>query len=387
MEVSAVVLAAGKGTRMKSGRAKVLHELAGRPLLLWPLEAARGAGTSRIALVLGHQAEEVERLVQGNADVHVCLQREQLGTGHAVRCATEFLRQAEGEVLILCGDVPLLRPQTLRELLEEHRSTGAVVTVLTAEAENPFGYGRIVRDADRVVGIVEEKDATPEQRRLTEINSGTYCVEAGFLREALELLSDDNAQREYYLTDIVTIAAARGLRCGGVRASSLTEVMGVNDRVQLAEAAAAARRRINEEHMLAGVSIVDPAATYVDPGVLIGADTVIHPGTVIRGKTVIGQGCEIGPAAVIENCTIGSGCRIKSGTVMEESLLHEEVSVGPMAHLRPGSELRRGVKIGNFVETKKVVMGEGSKASHLTYLGDAEIGREVNIGCGTITCN
>jgi bifunctional UDP-N-acetylglucosamine pyrophosphorylase / glucosamine-1-phosphate N-acetyltransferase len=388
MKSAALILAAGKGTRMKSETAKVMHPLEGRPMISYPMSAAREAGAERIGIVLGHRAEEVEGFLAGEENVSFIRQEEQLGTGHAVACAAEFLAGSDGPVLILCGDVPLLTSKTVRDLLEAHRRERATVTVLTAIVENPRGYGRIVKGKNgNVLRIVEEKDATEEERTIPEINSGTYCVDSPFLREAVTLLSTDNAQKEYYLTDIIGIAGKRGLACRSFSVGSPEEVLGVNDRVQLAEAARVIRRRTNESLMLSGVTLIDPAAAYIEPGVTIGTDTVVHPNAVIRGRTTIGSCCEIGPGAVIRDCTIGDGSIVKAGSVLEEALVGNSVAVGPMAHLRPGTELRDHVKIGNFVETKKAVLGEGSKASHLTYLGDAEIGRDVNIGCGTITCN
>jgi bifunctional UDP-N-acetylglucosamine pyrophosphorylase/glucosamine-1-phosphate N-acetyltransferase len=254
--------------------------------------------------------------------------------------------------------------------------------------ENPFGYGRVLRNADGgVQRIVEQKDATPKEQSVCEINSGIYCMEAAFLFANIDSISSDNAQNEFYLTDLVALANGQGAACLAMTIADADEIMGVNDRIQLAEAARILRRRINRELMISGVSLVDPEQTYIDQGVVIGPDSVIHPNCTISGSTVIGSGCVIETGAVISTCHIGNSCHIKAGSVLESSELDEEVAVGPMAHLRPGTVLKARVKIGNFVETKKIVMGEGSKASHLTYLGDAEIGRDVNIGCGTITCN
>ncbi len=386
-ETAAVILAAGKGTRMKSDLAKIMHKLGERPMIAWPVAAARAAGAGRIAVVVGHQADAVREYFTGANDLAFSLQAEQLGTGHAVACAGEQLTGFSGNVLILCGDVPLIRPETIKAMLDAHNLREATVTVLTTHLANPFGYGRVLkREANRIVRIVEEKDATPQEREVDEINSGIYCVEAGFLFDAVSRLKNDNAQGEYYLTDIITLATEQNRSCYAFTVADPDEVMGINDRVQLASAAAVLRQRINERFMLDGVTIVDPAATYIEEGVTIGRDSVIYPGVQISGTT-IGANCVIEAGAVIRDCRLGDRVTIKAGSVLAESLLHEEVTIGPMAHLRPGTELKAHVKIGNFVETKKIVMGEGSKASHLTYLGDAEIGRDVNIGCGTITCN
>ncbi len=386
--VAAIVLAAGKGTRMKSGLVKVMHHLGERPMVSWPVAAARSAGATRIALVVGHQGEKVRELFSADSDVSFAEQVEQLGTGHAVACAGGALQGFSGTVLILCGDVPLIREETLATMLAAHRERGATVSVLTTHLENPFGYGRVVkREGGRIIRIVEEKDASEEERGICEINSGIYCVEAEFLFRAVGSLTNDNAQGEYYLTDIIARAAGESLLCFAHPCPDPTEVMGVNDRVQLSVAAAELRRRINNGLMLSGVTMVDPAATYVEAGVEVGADTVIYPNVHLSGRTVIGCGCTIEPGVIIRDCSIGDNVTIKSGSVLAESSVGADAAIGPMAHLRPGSDLGPHVKIGNFVETKKVVMGEGSKASHLTYLGDAEIGSGVNIGCGTITCN
>lgn len=386
--LASIVLAAGKGTRMKSSLIKVLHPIAGLPMISWPVAAARDAGSDPIVLVIGHQANAVQGTFRGAADIRCAMQEEQLGTGHAVACALDSLAGFHGTVLILCGDTPLLRSETLQQMLAYHRDHKAAVTVLTALMDNPFGYGRVLRGADgHVVRIVEQKDATAEERAIREINSGIYCMDSAFLFGNIRSLSNNNAQGEYYLTDLLAVAVQQGLTCLALPTDDADEIMGVNDRAQLAEAARILRRRINYEHMLNGVTIIDPEQTYIDHGVTIGADSVIHPGCQIGGGSVIGSGCEIDANVSISGCTIGDDCHIKASSVLEDSLLGEDVAVGPMAHLRPGSQLGDKVKIGNFVETKKIIMGKGSKASHLTYLGDAEIGSEVNIGCGTITCN
>lgn len=386
--LASIVLAAGKGTRMKSDLIKVLHPAAGVPMIAWPVAAARDAGSDPVVLVIGHQANAVQGAFRGAADIRCAMQEEQLGTGHAVACGLDALPGFQGTVLILCGDTPLLRAETVKSMVAYHHDNRAAITVLTALMDDPYGYGRVVRDTSgRVTRIVEQKDADPEEQEIREINSGIYCMDSDFLFANIKGIGNDNAQGEYYLTDLLAIAVRKGLVCLALPTADADEIMGVNDRVQLAEAARILRRRINRGHMLNGVTLINPDQTYIDQGVTIGADTTIHPGCHIGGGTVIGCGCEIETGVSITGCRIGNDCHIKAASVMEDSELGEDVAVGPMAHLRPGTTLGDKVKIGNFVETKKITMGEGSKASHLTYLGDAEIGRNVNIGCGTITCN
>ncbi len=387
-QVAALILAAGKGTRMKSAVVKVLHPVSGRPMVDWPVMAARLAGADPLVLVVGHQADAVGDHFSSSADVRLAYQAEQLGTGHAVACARGELEGFAGTLLILCGDTPLLRGETLQNLIEHHRSGTAAVTVLTALLDEPSGYGRIVRDeTGNVSRIVEHKDADLEELDIREVNSGIYCMESDFVFRHIDSLKPENAQGEYYLTDLVSRAVSNGLTCQALTVFDSDEIMGVNDRIQLAEASRILRRRINRELMLNGVTLIDPEQSFIDADVVIGPDTIIYPGCSVTGTTVIGSGCTIGQGVSINSCRIGDLCQIKAGSVLEDSELHHDVAVGPMAHLRPGTVLRDHVKIGNFVETKKAVMGPGSKASHLTYLGDAEIGSDVNIGCGTITCN
>ncbi|WP_305043476.1 bifunctional UDP-N-acetylglucosamine diphosphorylase/glucosamine-1-phosphate N-acetyltransferase GlmU [Geoalkalibacter sp.] len=383
---AAVILAAGKGTRMKSEQAKVLHPLAGLPLATYPARIARALGCDPAVLVVGHQAAEVEQALGGEG-LHFALQQEQLGTGHALLCAEPALREFSGDLLLLCGDVPLIRRETLERLLAYHAAEGAAVTVLTAEMVDPKGYGRIVRDGAEVLRIVEEKDASQKEKLIREINTGLYVFAAPFVFEALRGVGRDNAQNEYYLTDVVAAARAAGKKVRALSVADPAEAMGINDRAQLAEAGRILRARLNQAHMLAGVSLVDPACTYIDAGVEIGADTLIHPNVHLRGATRVGPGCEIEPGAVISDCILGAGVHVKAGTVMSEARIGDACTLGPMAHLRPGTVLKGRNKLGNFVETKKATFDEKAQASHLTYIGDAEVGKNVNIGCGTITCN
>ncbi|MCM2264229.1 MAG: bifunctional UDP-N-acetylglucosamine diphosphorylase/glucosamine-1-phosphate N-acetyltransferase GlmU [Desulfuromonadales bacterium] len=384
--LAAVILAAGQGTRMKSALPKVLHPVAGQPMLTHVVASARGAGAAPVVAVIGHGAEQVKAAF-ASAGVTFALQAEQLGTGHALQCAAPALAGFAGDLLLLCGDVPLLRAETLVNLLAHHHNQQAAVTVLTAELIDPRGYGRIIRGADGVERIVEEKDATPSERTVREINTGIYVFTAPLVFELLAGLTNDNAQGEYYLTDVLVAARAAGERVAALPVAQAEEAMGINDRVQLAEAGKELRARINEGHMRAGVTLIDPAATYIEPDVTIGADTVIHPGVHLRGKTVIGRDCEIEPGVIVTDCTLDDRVHVKAGSVLNGSTVGSDTDIGPMAHLRPGTVLAGENKIGNFVETKKAAIGKGSKASHLTYLGDAEIGAGVNVGCGTITCN
>jgi len=387
--LAAIILAAGKGTRMKSSLPKVLHPIAGRHMIEWVVEAASATGADPVVIVIGSGGDRIRDLFANSTGVIFATQQEQLGTGHAVASAIGALGDFNGDILILCGDTPLLTPGTLKGLIASHRSSDSYATMLTAIVQNPHGYGRVIRDTagKSILRIAEQKDATDDELRINEINSGIYCMKSDFVFDNIDSLRSDNAQKEYYLTDMIPLAASSGLTLHGVPCLDPDEIMGVNDRVQLAAASHMLRERINRSLMLSGVSMIDPERTYIDHGTFIGGDTVIYPGCSITGGSVIGKNCLIENGAIISASHIGNGCHIKSGSVMEGALLRDGVTVGPMAHLRPGTELMDDVKIGNFVETKKAVIGRGSKASHLTYLGDAEIGAEVNIGCGTITCN
>lgn len=385
-DIAAVILAAGQGTRMKSALPKVLHRLSGRPLLDYPLQLARQLGAARPVLVVGHGADQVAAEL-ADQDAVLVTQAEQLGTGHALLCAEDACREFSGTLLLLCGDVPLLRRETLQRLLEVHQQRQATVSVLTAKVANPHGYGRILRHGDQLERIVEEKDATAEQREIREINSGIYAFAAPAVFSALHGVGRNNAQGEYYLTDVVALARQAGQTVCAVLAEDAEEIMGINDRVQLAEAGAILRRRINRQHQLAGVSLVDPQQTYIDSEVTIGPDSLIHPGVHLRGRTRIGSACVIEPGAVITDAQLADRVHVKPGTVIAESEIGCDCTLGPMAHLRPGTVLRGSNKLGNFVETKKARLDVKAQASHLTYIGDAEVGKNVNIGCGTITCN
>ena len=384
--LAAVILAAGKGTRMKSALPKVLHPICGQPMLYYPLEVARQAGFKQLKVVVGHRAKQVSQAFAA-ADVTWVEQTDQLGTGHALMCAADSLRGYFGPLLLLCGDVPLLKAETLQQLRNYHSQQQATVTVLTAQLPNPVGYGRVIRDGEQILQIVEERDADEQQRQVTEINTGTYLFDTAFVLSALKGLNKNNAQKEYYLTDIVAAAVAAGKKTRALCVDDPTEVMGINDRCQLAEAEVLMRWRINAELLFGGVSMVDPTTVYIDGDVEIGTDSLLHPNVQLRGKTRIGKNCIIEAGVVVVDSQIADAVHLKAGSVIEESQIGSNCKIGPMAHLRPGTVLTGNNKIGNYVETKKVVMGEGSQASHLTYLGDAEVGRNVNFGCGTITCN
>ncbi len=384
--LAAVILAAGQGTRMKSDLPKVLHPVVGTPMLGHVVQTAKALDATPIVAVIGHAADLVRTSMEGE-NLSFALQTEQLGTGHALQCAEDSLKGFSGDLLLLCGDVPLLRDITLQALLGHHCETSASITILTAQMTDPTGYGRIIRGLNGVERIVEEKDANSEERLVSEINTGIYLFRAPEVFDFLQQLDNRNAQGEYYLTDVVAAARLAGERVEALLVKDAHEAMGINDRIQLAKAGEIMRQRINKTHQRAGVSLLDPNATYIAPEVSIGCDTVIHAGVHLRGKTTIGSHCEIEPGVIVTDCTVGDRVHLKPGSVLSEAVIGDACAVGPMAHLRPGTVLIGNNKIGNFVETKKAIIGEKSQASHLTYLGDAVLGKNVNIGCGTITCN
>jgi len=386
--LAAIVLAAGKGTRMRSSRAKVLHELLGRPLVCYPVELARSLGADPVVAVLGHQHEAVEATLLarfGAGAVSVVEQTEQRGTGHAVLLAMPALaRMADGMVLILYGDVPLLRRETLEELVGTARRYGCLALV-TATPPDATGYGRILRDErGHVIGVVEQKDAAPDERAINEINAGIYCGPADFFREATLGLGTGNAQGEYYLTDVVA-RAARSIGVSAIEAA-FEDVCGINDRQQLAEAEATLRGRINRA-LQAHVTFRDPASAVVEPDVEVGVDAELGRNVSLRGRTKIGHGARIDDGCILTNTEVGAGALLKPYTIATDSVIGPGAIIGPFAHMRPGTRLGPDVHLGNFVETKKTVIGRGSKANHLSYLGDTTIGEKVNVGAGTITCN
>lgn len=385
----AVILAAGLGTRMKSEIPKVLHQVGGLPMIKHVIAALEEAGIKNIILVLGHQGQKVEEALGGS--YQVVYQLEQLGTGHALLQALPCLREynrgnRSGTCLVLCGDTPLLRSQTLTGLLAKHVERGATATILTAELDNPTGYGRIIKGSTGVEKIVEEKDASPEERLIREINTGTYCFDVKSLVERLGSLTPANAQGEYYLTDVIQYLARDGQIVETLCLENPAEAMGINNRLQLAEAEASLRKRILVRHMLEGVTVINPENTYVAANVQIGRDTVLYPGVILEGKTTIGNNCIIGPNTRIVDSIVLDDCQVQY-SILQEARVAEHCTIGPFSYLRPGSVLEKGVKVGDFVELKKSVVGPGSKIPHLSYVGDSILGSGVNIGAGTITCN
>lgn len=378
-------MAAGLGTRMRSRVAKVLHLLAGTPLIRYPLMALAALDAEPVVVVVGHQAEEVMAAC-GAPNTRFARQREQRGTGHAVQCAAAQLPGFDGDLLILPSDLPLLKAETIASLVAAQRTSGAALSLLTATVAEPAGFGRVVRDAGRVTRVVEDRDATANQRAIREVNVGVYCVASAFLFPALARLRPDNAQGELYLTDIIGEAVAAGQAIAGVPVAE-AEVAQVSTRADLARVERALRARTAELWMNEGVTLEDPDTTAIGPQVSIGRDTVIGPNVILRGRTQIGNDCRLDGSARIIDATIGNSVHIKFGVVITEARVGDRSSVGPFAQLRPGTHLADNVHIGDFVETKNAILGSGTKAHHLAYLGDAELGREVNVGAGTITCN
>jgi bifunctional UDP-N-acetylglucosamine pyrophosphorylase/glucosamine-1-phosphate N-acetyltransferase len=384
-DVHVVVLAAGKGTRMRSSHPKVLHRAAGLPLLEWVLRSARSLQPKSITVVVGHGADEVRAAVPAS-DVRFVLQEPQLGTGHALLQTEPLLAGAAGRVLLLSGDVPLLTVASLQRLLDVQRQ-GSALVVATADVPDPAGYGRIVRHDGALVRIVEHRDASPDERRINEINSGVYVFDLATLFGALANLRTANDQGEYYLPDLVDIHRRAGRRVDAVKLDDADEIRGINTRSELAEVGQVLRQRLNAGHMANGVTLVDPATAYIGPDVVIGADTVIHPFVVLDGQTVIGADCEIHAGARVSDSVLGQRVTVNNHTVITSSRVSDGASVGPFARIRPDSDLAEDVHVGNFVEVKKSTLGKGTKVGHLSYLGDAAIGADVNIGAGTITCN
>jgi len=380
-----IVLAAGKGTRMKSKLYKVLHPVCGKPMVRHVIDELKQIGADQIITVVGHGADEVKKELKDDSEF--VLQEQQLGTAHAVIQAKELLQDKEGLTLVVCGDTPLLKADTIQAMIDYHISNHSTATILTAVAEDPTGYGRVIRNEQGYVEkIVEHKDASDEEKAVKEINAGTYCFDNASLFHALQKVTNNNIQNEYYLPDVIGILKDAGQTVTAFRTNDFTEIFGINDRVALAQAEKIMQQRINEKHMRNGVTIIDPDHTYIDATVEVGQDTVIYPGTMVKGNTVIGTDCNIGPNSEILNCDIGNRTSIRQ-SVTHDSKIGSDVQIGPFAHIRPQSLIHDDVRIGNFVEIKKTEFGKKSKASHLSYIGDANVGSNVNIGCGSITVN
>lgn len=381
----AIILAAGQGTRMKSKLYKVLHPVCGKPMVQHVVDQISKLNIQKTVTVIGHGAEKVKSELGDKSDY--ALQEEQLGTAHAVMQAEGILNEKEGVTIIVCGDTPLIKAETMEALFKQHEDLSAKATILTAKIEDPAGYGRIIRNEKGLVEkIVEHKDASAAEREINEINTGTYCFDNASLFSALKQVSNDNVQGEYYLPDVIEILKNQGEVVTAFQTNEFEETLGVNDRIALAEAERIMRNRINKDHMRNGVTIIDPASTYIEADVKIGQDTVVYPGSMIKGTTVIGTECQIGPHSEIDSCSVGDETVIRQSSAHKSSI-GSHVNIGPFAHIRPDSIISDEVKIGNFVELKKTVFGKGSKASHLSYIGDAEVGSNVNIGCGSITVN
>ena len=386
MNAKALILAAGAGTRMKSAKPKVLHELLGKPLVRWVVDAAKDAGCEEVHAVIGTGKELVEPVLD---DCVISYQLDMLGTGHTVMCAADKFQGYQGNIVVLCGDSPLITPQTIESLVSFHEEQSASCTVMTMKPQDPTGYGRIVRAAGgtgQVTGIVEQKDCSPDQLKISECNSGVYCFDAVALLERLGRLTTNNAQGEYYLTDILGLMVGDGLKVEGYVVDDDTECLGIHSRKQLAFATKVAQQRINGHWMDEGVTMLDPDSVWIGPDVTLGQDCEILPQTMLWGSTHIGEGCLIGPNSRLTDCTIASGCTIDE-TVAIEATLEEGVTCGPRAYLRQGTYMCKDSKAGTHVEIKKSRIGAGSKVPHLSYIGDCEMGCGVNIGAGSITCN
>jgi bifunctional UDP-N-acetylglucosamine pyrophosphorylase/glucosamine-1-phosphate N-acetyltransferase len=381
-----LILAAGEGVRMKSSRPKVLHEVAGKPLLGHVLDGCRPLA-GRVGVVLGRGADEVKKRFKDRPGLSFFLQKERRGSGDAVKSAAGWFKKRGGDVLVLCGDAPLVRPETLKGLLFFHRRAKNAATVLTGRVENPFGYGRVLRDGqNRVLGIREEKDATPQEKTIKEINSGAYVFSAPDLLKILGRLKANNAKGEYYLTDVIELLVKNARTVGAFCVEGGEEALGVNERRDLALVESIFRRRSVDRLLNNGVTVVDPDTTYIDVDVSVGADTVIYPQTFLKGRTRLGVGVRVGPFSYIEDSTIKDRAEIRA-SFLYGTQVGADVKIGPYAHLRPGTQIKKGARVGNFVETKNAQIGRDTKVSHLSYIGDAFLGDHVNVGAGVITCN
>ncbi|MBQ3834299.1 MAG: bifunctional UDP-N-acetylglucosamine diphosphorylase/glucosamine-1-phosphate N-acetyltransferase GlmU [Elusimicrobia bacterium] len=383
-----VVLAAGQGTRMKSSLPKVLHKVCGKELLSHVIDCMNSAAKmDKLVVVVGNGSELVIKHLEQYKNAEYVFQEKRLGSAHALMQAEKSFKNLNGHLIVMCGDTPLVKAETLKALLKQHIKKGNSATVLSGTIENPFGYGRIVRNSEgKFTEIVEEKSASSEQKQINEINSGIYCFDLKTLWKALKKVNNKNSKKEYYLTDVISILNNGGYKTDAAALAEEQDILGINDRVQLAEADMIMRAEINVAHMQNGVTIVDPATTYIDKDVVIGQDTIIKPNTHIEGKTNIGKNCVIGPDTTITDCKIEDDVVITYSCV-ESSQAKKNVKIGPYSHIRPDTILKENVKVGNFSEVKKSVVGDDSKVNHLSYIGDANVGKKVNIGAGTITCN
>lgn len=383
--LSAIILAAGEGKRMKSKYSKVIHKIYGKPMIERVWDSVKTAGIGECIVIVGHRAEDVKNCMGDR--VKYAVQEKQLGTGHAVAQAEKAFDKLEGYTVVLCGDTPLIGSQTIKDAIDFHINKGYSATVITAEMDDPTGYGRIIRDIKGdVVKIVEHKDASNEEKLIKEINSGMYCFTTEHLFSALKQINNNNSQGEYYLTDTLEILIEKGLSVGAIKVSDSDEILGINSRAQLAEAHVIMNKKVIGRLLTDGVTIIDPNNTYVSVDAKVGRDTIIYPGTVIEGNTVIGEDCIIGPNTKILDSNIDNGTKVENSVVLQ-SKIGKNSCVGPFAYLRPNSSVGGDVKIGDFVEIKNSTVGDGTKISHLTYVGDAEVGKNVNLGCGTVIVN
>jgi len=384
-KLKAIILTAGEGKRMKSKLPKVLHKVQGKTMVDWVIDSAHEAGADDICVVVGCGADVVMSELS-NRNVKFAVQKEQLGTGHAVMQASDFIED-EADIIVFYGDTPLITAQTIKKMLDFHRSQENSISIISALVDNPTGYGHIVRDKKGFfVKNIEHKDANEEEKLIKEINTGIYCFKGNVLKKGLSLLKNDNVQKEYYLPDTLGIILEEGGKVNAMIAEDAEEFAGVNSRVQLAEAAAVMRKRINTKHLENGVTIIDPLRTYIDATAVIGCDTILLPGVVIEGNTVIGEDCVVGPDSRLTNTKLGNGVKFQYSTSID-SFVDDNTTVGPYAYIRPNSSIGKNVKIGDFVEIKNSNIGDGTKVSHLTYVGDSDVGERINFGCGTVTVN
>ncbi|MBS4959578.1 MAG: bifunctional UDP-N-acetylglucosamine diphosphorylase/glucosamine-1-phosphate N-acetyltransferase GlmU [Clostridiales bacterium] len=384
-KLRAIILAAGEGTRMRSKTSKVLHSILNRPMIHYVLDAAKQSGAEKTCIVIGHKGEEVRKSIE-QENVEFVVQQERLGTGHAVMMAKGFITE-DSDILVLYGDTPLIQGDTLKKLVEFHRKNENSVSIISAKIAEPTGYGRIIRDEKgSFMKNVEHKDATEEERKICEVNTGVYCFRGKSLLSALGQLKNDNIQKEYYLPDTLQIILKGGEKVDAMLAEDVTEFFGINSRVQLAQATELMKNRINKYWMEQGVTLIDPSQTYISPQVQIGMDTILYPGTILEGKTVIGEGCMIGPNTRVSDGVLGCGVTAKYSTIMESSI-GDRTTVGPYAYIRPNCSVGEDVRLGDFVEVKNSKIGNGTKVSHLTYIGDSDVGCGINFGCGTVTVN